>query len=163
MTVSIETISTADGDPGAVDSATGVGPDETLAAMPTHQALECRGLVRGEMVDVGLRVPCPDAGGQVHEPFEGGAFLSEGSRSDAHDGNQARAPEEIDCIRRLVADLLAGAGWRDRDGDVRPLTAHDILIVAPYNARSPRSRRPCRHSPTGSAPSTASRARKRRW
>ena len=53
----------------------------------------------------------------------------------AHDGNQARAPEEIDCIRRLVADLLADAGWRDRDGHVRPLTAHDLLIVAPYNAQ----------------------------
>ena len=53
----------------------------------------------------------------------------------AHEGNQARAPEEIDCIRRLVADLLADAGWRDRDGAVRPLTASDLLIVAPYNAQ----------------------------
>ena len=53
----------------------------------------------------------------------------------AHEGNQARASEEIDCIRRLVAELLADAGWRDRDGAVRPLTAHDILIVAPYNAQ----------------------------
>ena len=34
----------------------------------------------------------------------------------AHDGNQARAPGEIDCIRRLIAELLADAGWRDRDG-----------------------------------------------
>lgn len=52
-----------------------------------------------------------------------------------HDGNQARSPEEIDCIRRLVTDLLADGDWQDRAGEVRPLTADDILIVAPYNAQ----------------------------
>ena len=53
----------------------------------------------------------------------------------AHAGNQARAMEEVQCIRRLVADLLAGASWRDRAGAVRPLATDDLLIVAPYNAQ----------------------------
>ena len=52
-----------------------------------------------------------------------------------HGGNQARAPEEVDCIRRLVTDLLDDGEWRDRDGRVRALTVNDVLIVAPYNAQ----------------------------
>ena len=53
----------------------------------------------------------------------------------AHDGNQARSPEEIKCIRRLVSELLEHSSWQDQDGTVRPLTPNDILIVAPYNAQ----------------------------
>ena len=53
----------------------------------------------------------------------------------AHEGNQARAPEEIERIRRLVGELLGHSSWRDRDGSVSPLTPNDILIVAPYNAQ----------------------------
>ena len=53
----------------------------------------------------------------------------------AHDGNQARSPEEIKCIRRLVSELLKHSSWQDQDGTVRPLTPNDILIVAPYNAQ----------------------------
>ena len=52
-----------------------------------------------------------------------------------HEGNQARSPEEIDRIRRLVTELLTNGEWQDRSGTVRALTANDILIVAPYNAQ----------------------------
>ena len=53
-----------------------------------------------------------------------------------HEGNQARAEEEVDAIVRLVAELTSGAvAWRDKEGKERPLTRGDLLIVAPYNAQ----------------------------
>jgi uncharacterized protein len=54
----------------------------------------------------------------------------------AHDGNQARAPEEIDAIAGLVDALTApGVCYRSADGDEQPLTRADLMIVAPYNAQ----------------------------
>ena len=53
----------------------------------------------------------------------------------SHQSNQARSTEEVECIRRLVETLLAHHGWCDRNGQVRPLTSDDILVVAPYNAQ----------------------------
>jgi len=52
-----------------------------------------------------------------------------------HEGNQARSPEEVECIGHLVDSLLKHFDWRDKDGDVIPLAPKDILIVAPYNAQ----------------------------
>lgn len=52
-----------------------------------------------------------------------------------HTGNQARSHEEVAAIRAIVAELLAGARWRDKDQAVAALTEQDILIVAPYNAQ----------------------------
>jgi uncharacterized protein len=53
-----------------------------------------------------------------------------------HEGNQNSAPEEADAIQRLVEETLAaGASWVDRDGQRRPITLEDILIIAPYNAQ----------------------------
>ena len=53
----------------------------------------------------------------------------------SHEGNQARSPEEIQSIRSLVDTLLEHSSWCNRDGEVRPLTTDDILVVAPYNAQ----------------------------
>lgn len=52
-----------------------------------------------------------------------------------HTGNQARSFEEAEVIRTVVAELLEGASWQDRDQQVVALTEQDILIVAPYNAQ----------------------------
>ena len=53
-----------------------------------------------------------------------------------HEGNQNASSEEADCIRDLVAEILAAAPiWIDRDGERRPVTLDDILIIAPYNAQ----------------------------
>lgn len=53
-----------------------------------------------------------------------------------HSGNQNCSPEEADIIANLVADVLArGATWIDRDGNEKPLSIADILIIAPYNAQ----------------------------
>ena len=44
--------------------------------------------------------------------------------------------EEADCIRDLVAEILwAAPVGIDRDGQRRPVTLDDILIIAPYNAQ----------------------------
>jgi uncharacterized protein len=54
----------------------------------------------------------------------------------AHRGNQSSSVEEADCVRDLVAELMAGTPrWVDRNGQQRPLALDDILIIAPYNAQ----------------------------
>jgi uncharacterized protein len=56
--------------------------------------------------------------------------------SVAHQGNTNQAPEEVEAIGALVQDLLAPeARFTPRSGEPRPLTAEDILVVAPYNAQ----------------------------
>ena len=52
----------------------------------------------------------------------------------AHEGNQSYSAEEVDRVAAIIEILTqAGSTWTDRDGDQRPLTLDDILIVAPYN------------------------------
>ena len=53
-----------------------------------------------------------------------------------HAGNQSRSIEEADEIVGIVTELAnSGVSWRDKDGEERPITEKDILIVAPYNAQ----------------------------
>ncbi|HXA28213.1 MAG TPA: TM0106 family RecB-like putative nuclease [Candidatus Angelobacter sp.] len=56
-----------------------------------------------------------------------------------HDGNRTASPEEVAAVRALV-DRLDGARWIDARGVTRPVTAADILVVAPYNAQVKRLR-----------------------
>ena len=52
------------------------------------------------------------------------------------EGNQSSSPEEADCVRDLVGEILAsGTTWIDKHGIERPITLQDILIIAPYNAQ----------------------------
>jgi hypothetical protein len=53
-----------------------------------------------------------------------------------HEGNQNSSPEEADCVRDLVAEILAQTPkWIDRHGEEHDLDLEDILIIAPYNAQ----------------------------
>jgi uncharacterized protein len=53
-----------------------------------------------------------------------------------HDANQSRALEEVEIVAALVDALTAdGVRYRDAAGDEAPLTAADLMIVAPYNAQ----------------------------
>ena len=52
-----------------------------------------------------------------------------------HTGNQAKSPEEVAVIARLVDDLIADCDWRDKEGKTSPLREQQILVVAPYNAQ----------------------------
>jgi predicted RecB family nuclease len=51
-----------------------------------------------------------------------------------HEGNQTHAPEEVEAIARIVADLN-GCRWRDAEGQERELQEAEIVVVAPYNAQ----------------------------
>jgi uncharacterized protein len=52
----------------------------------------------------------------------------------AHAGNRNSSPEEAEVVAGLYADLLQGT-WTDASGRIQPLTARDIMVVAPYNAQ----------------------------
>jgi uncharacterized protein len=53
-----------------------------------------------------------------------------------HDANQSRALEEVEIVAALVDALTAdGVRYRDAAGEEAPLTAADLMIVAPYNAQ----------------------------
>jgi len=66
-------------------------------------------------------------------PFEGaGLWVA----AVAHEGNQNSSIEEVDLIDRIVAGLLRpDARWIDGDGVTHAMTAHEILVVAPYNSQ----------------------------
>lgn len=50
-----------------------------------------------------------------------------------HQGNSIESREEADAILAEIQRLL-GAPWTDEHG-TRPLTASDVLVLAPYNAQ----------------------------
>ncbi len=66
-------------------------------------------------------------------PFAGaGLFLVPTEHAD----NQSVAHEEVDAVERVVDALLRpGVTWTDSDGVAHPLTAEDLLVIAPYNAQ----------------------------
>jgi uncharacterized protein len=51
----------------------------------------------------------------------------------AHHGNSSESPEEADAIVELIHPLV-GRDWTT-EGGTRPLTAADVLVLAPYNAQ----------------------------
>jgi uncharacterized protein len=50
-----------------------------------------------------------------------------------HEGNSTESPEEADAIAIRI-NALVGSTWTDERGS-RPLTAADVLVLAPYNAQ----------------------------
>jgi uncharacterized protein len=50
-----------------------------------------------------------------------------------HQANAQSSDEEANAIADAVRRLLSGGTFTDHEGRVRPLAAHDILVVAPYN------------------------------
>ncbi|HEX5110040.1 MAG TPA: TM0106 family RecB-like putative nuclease [Vicinamibacterales bacterium] len=50
-----------------------------------------------------------------------------------HEGNSQQSYEEARVIAKEVRKLLNGGTFTDHSGGTRPLTADDILVVAPYN------------------------------
>lgn len=75
----------------------------------------------------------------AHQAVNGtGRFNGSGLRYVAceHQGNTARANEEVAAIKEIVGELTAdGVTWTDRHEVRHPLTPQEILIVAPYNAQ----------------------------
>jgi predicted RecB family nuclease len=53
-----------------------------------------------------------------------------------HHGNQNCSPEEAEAVGDLVRAILgSNATWIDRDGQEKPVTYDDIVIITPYNAQ----------------------------
>jgi len=52
-----------------------------------------------------------------------------------HEGNRQRSPEEARVVAREIRALLDKGTWTDPEGNTRPLTTEDVLVVAPYNAQ----------------------------
>jgi uncharacterized protein len=53
-----------------------------------------------------------------------------------HAGNSNESEEEAAAVARRVTDLLASAPtWVDLDGERKPVTLDDVLVITPYNAQ----------------------------
>ena len=117
------------GDLPTVDPSRGVFLDYTWRMHPgvctftTEQFYAGRLYSRTELVRQTVVGPGPLAGhGLRFIPVE-------------HTGNTNSSDEEAERVATLIRELLgAGATWVDKEGDRKPLTLQDILIVAPYNA-----------------------------
>ena len=75
--------------------------------------------------------------GLEHQRLSGGPIEGNGLwvMPVDHDGNRNASDEEVETVATLLEQLLApGSRWTNEDGISHPLTAHDIRIVAPYNA-----------------------------
>jgi uncharacterized protein len=70
-----------------------------------------------------------------------------------HAGNRSASEQEAVVVARTVSELL-GRRWVDRHGVERPLSAADVLVVAPYNAHVAALRR---HLPEAVAAGTVDR------
>jgi uncharacterized protein len=67
-----------------------------------------------------------------------GVFAGAGLRyvPVAHRGNTNESDEEVAVIRRLIDELFATSPtFTDREGETRPLSERDVLVVSPYNAQ----------------------------
>ena len=69
----------------------------------------------------------------IHERSLAGVEAGLHSIPVAHLGNSTHSSEEADAVVATVRNLV-GREWRDGDAS-RPLTAADVIVVAPYNAQ----------------------------
>jgi uncharacterized protein len=74
------------------------------------------------------------AGRQMLVASDGTSLVGAGVHAVEHYRCSQVSHEEIEAIRTRI-DALAGASYRDRDGNERAIGHGDILIVAPYNAQ----------------------------
>lgn len=53
-----------------------------------------------------------------------------------HAGNQSQSMEEVDAVRDILDDIVAGEyTWMNQHGEELPVSLQDVLVVAPYNAQ----------------------------
>ena len=145
------------GDPQQLDQPTkGVHPDGTGVSALQHWLGDARVMPEdlGQFLDVTWRL-APSLCAFTSEAFYEGKLTSkpglerqvlQGAARLAgaglrivpvdHDGNRNASDEEVREVVSIVDELLAdGSQWVDEDDVAHPMTAGDILIVAPYNAQ----------------------------
>jgi uncharacterized protein len=77
--------------------------------------------------------------GLEHQKIEGHPWLGQSGLWFVpvhHEGNQNASAEEVECIADLIGSLMQpSVKWIDDQGQSRPLTWDDVLVVSPYNAQ----------------------------
>jgi superfamily I DNA and/or RNA helicase len=80
----------------------------------------------------------PRPGLEAQRIRSGSRFSGSGLRYVAvpTEGNQSSSPEEADCVRDIVQEIMTfDTTWFDKHNVEQPITLSDILIIAPYNAQ----------------------------
>ena len=118
------------GESPTIDPSRGIFLDRTWRMHPDVCAFTTEQFYEGRL---GTR---PELGRQ--EVIGPGPLAGSGLRFVAveHTGNTNASTEEAERVATLLRELLdGGAAWVSPDGDRRPLTLNDVLVVAPYNAQ----------------------------
>lgn len=115
------------GDP-VIEPARGVFLAETWRLHPDVNAFTSAAFYNGELKSA------PSAARQSLEAP--GAMTGTGVRwvPVPHAGNHNSSEEEATAIVELYQGLLTGM-WTNADGERRPITPEDLLVIAPYNAQ----------------------------
>ena len=139
------------GDPQQLDQPSkGVHPDGADASALGHLLGEHQTVPDnlGLLLDTSWRMH-PDVCGYISDAFYDSRLTAQPTCSQQtvagvgtglrlltveHEHNKTSSIEEGNAIAEAMTDLL-GKDWTDRDGNTRPLTVRDILIVTPYNAQ----------------------------
>ncbi|WP_342586881.1 TM0106 family RecB-like putative nuclease [Mesorhizobium sophorae] len=80
----------------------------------------------------------PVAGCEKQVILSDGPFKGSGLRYIAveHAGNKSYSIEEADAVIRVVVTIMnSNTRWIDRDGNEKPVTLDDIIVITPYNAQ----------------------------
>jgi uncharacterized protein len=111
-----------------IDPARGVFLAETWRLHPDVNEFTSAAFYKGELKSA------PSAARQSLEAQ--GAITGTGVRwvPIAHAGNHNSSEEEAAAAVELYQSLLTGR-WTDADGQDRPITPEDLLVIAPYNAQ----------------------------
>jgi predicted RecB family nuclease len=117
----------------AVGGASTIAPDRGLLLDVTYRMHPLVSDFISEVFYAGELHADPSTGRQRIAGPDGAADLGLRWLPIAHDGDAASSRVEAVAVAEAVAQLV-GRSWTDARGDTRPLTADDILVVAPYNA-----------------------------
>ena len=133
----------------------GIHPGE-LALSPLEYLLQGRGTVppeRGIFLNVCYRMhteictvlskhvyedrleaPQENGNQKIHNPSEALVTQRSGILFNPchHEGNTGSAPEEVARVQEIYQELL-GCTFEDKDGNQRPITKKDIMVIAPFN------------------------------
>ncbi len=143
------------GDPNQLPQVSqGVHPDGAQASALEHLVAGARTIApeRGLLLGTTYRLH-PDVNAYISDAFYDGRLETAPGNERQHVGDGSpvggtgirfvsidhvaasnRSPEEAAWIADAVASLV-GRNWTDTKGRARPVTAGDVLVVAPYNAQ----------------------------
>ena len=81
-----------------------------------------------------LEAPQENGNQKIHNPSEALVTQRSGILFNPchHEGNTGSAPEEVARVQEIYQELL-GCTFEDKDGNQRPITKKDIMVIAPFN------------------------------